>query len=147
LLGLIFSYADIAIGISGSAKWTGVVLVTGLFIGIFPIFGRKQSLHSLIITIAVCAAFSGWMASFRAIGGNDIQRRFQRAFWRIQAGMTRGEVEASMHQEFPDILPKSRWDEARGWYCLGNIDNNYDAEIIVISMKNGRVVSTSYFAD
>jgi hypothetical protein len=52
-----------------------------------------------------------------------------------------------MSKEFRGRPPFSRWDASGGQYTLDPNDGRYNSEFLVISMSEGRVVSTQYLPD
>jgi|GEM_PF-3098215 len=144
----IYVYIDVVVGISASPQWTGVWMVAGVGVGLLPVARSTLGLRQVIVTIILCAGFSGLIVSYQRPDPNNFRRCFQRFYLGIHVGMTQTDVERILHQEFPGVRPKSpHWNGKVIWYALGELDRDFDAEFIEIRISQGRVVRTAYLLD
>jgi len=61
--------------------------------------------------------------------------------------MTLEEVEVEFRREFNGTLPSHRYEPSSWHYCLDPNDGRFNAEIISIGVREGRVVTAEYLPD
>ena len=77
---------------------------------------------------------------------------FTRFFSRVEAGMVEAEVMSELTRQFPEggRFPRpvhSGYDDGSLCFQLDPNDGAYNAELVVIEMQDGRVVSKEYLPD
>lgn len=77
----------------------------------------------------------------------DSRKPFRRAFAAIHRGMTLDELEAEFLRQSWQVFPTRRY-EANKWYIiLDPSSGDFNGEVIVVSLQDGRVLEAEYFPD
>jgi hypothetical protein len=137
---------DLAIAASLNPVIMGGFALVALALGLFlldPLPGRQKLLMAgLLVTAVVAVHFVDW----------DSRKPFLRDFYRVQAGMTAGEVDEIMagylKQPSPFIV-----QSAIGAVQTGTITYHYivegrnNSDVGLVTFAGGQVVSTTYYPD
>ena len=145
-VGIISIGFDVAYALSESWLFTLVLLMIGAgVLGPIALFDR-----SVIFKILL----SGVVIGVLVLHFVDLSpvKPYKRFFGGIREGMTRSEIEAGLHHEFPDggrfRVPIERsGDPNHVSFVLDPTDGSYNAEIVDVTLRDGKVVSKVYMPD
>jgi hypothetical protein len=145
-LGFIFFVFDSDMAVSRSWIICGFFLAAGIGISIFV----SRRLNSRF----------GWglgallVATVLIISIADLSpvKPYRRFFAAIQDGMSRSDVMAALHRQFPDggrfPVPRLALEQTDQLsFILDRTQGAYDAEIVLLRLNDGKVVSKSYLPD
>jgi hypothetical protein len=145
-VGLIAIGFDVAYAMSESWLFTLVLLMIGAgVLGPIALFDRSMISKILL---------SGVVLGVLVLHFVDLSpvKPYKRFFRSIREGMTRSEIEAGLHHEFPEggrfCIPVKRSDDTNHLsFTLDPTDGSYNAEIVSVELRGGKVVRKDYWPD
>ncbi|CAN5833376.1 hypothetical protein BH23PLA1_BH23PLA1_12010 [soil metagenome] len=140
---LLFAIFDRLQGVSTLDLAVGLVIGLGVMV-MLPLFvASGRDLRRLMAAIALLGLFIGSVVGLRYMDW-DMRKPFLRAYHRIEPGMTIEQVDDLMRWEFRGNRPSLREESGGAVYILDPADPRFKAEIILIKLLGGRVVSAAY---
>lgn len=164
LAGLAFRFAGPSVGGIACLAGLGLIaLLTTLVDGVIPVIA---SLRGVLGAFAIAFSFAAplllgshrkrraaalavhfaWLL-FLTRGAWDPRKPFWRFYSSIERGMTQEQVDEQLRRQFTGRLPQGRYVEDQWYYCLDPNDGRYNAEIIWVVFRNGRVTEAHYSPD